>query len=107
MLVGATLPPGSHWTTRRGRWLYRDPSGAVDGIRRLEILDVSRGGVPEVVVTVTGRNGSYPVTSAALPATLTVVLGDEASAVAGACGRRGFDAGGCNSSHGGAKLVCH
>ena len=107
MVVDATLPPGSHWSSHRGRWLYRDPSGAVDGIRRLEILDVTRGGVPEVVVTVTGRNGSYPVTSAALPATLTVVLGDDASAVAGACGRRGFDASGCNSSHRGAKLVCH
>src|SRR5262249_15235305 len=72
ILLDATLPPGSHWTARRGRWVYRDPSGATAGIRRLEILDVSRGGVPEVTIAVTGRNGSYGLSSRTLPVTLTI-----------------------------------
>ena len=105
-MIEAHLPPGRHWTSRRGRWVYRDASGSIAGVRRLEVVNVTRGGVPEVSVTLTARKGSYPVTFAELPLTLTIVLGDEASGLAGACGRHAFDAATCNSIRGGARVAC-
>src|SRR5439155_1286574 len=59
---------------------------------KLEIADDSRGGVPGVNVTVTGRNGSYPLAFADLPLAVTIVLGDATAGQAGSCGRRSFDA---------------
>src|SRR5439155_330993 len=44
--LALTLPPGAHWIARHGRWLYRDRAGSVGGIRRLAIVDDTRGGVP-------------------------------------------------------------
>ncbi|HJQ83796.1 MAG TPA: DUF4215 domain-containing protein [Candidatus Binatia bacterium] len=106
-LVDGTLPAGSGWVSRRGKWIYRDPAGSVAGIRRLEVNDLTRGGLPEVAVSVTGRNGSYAAGVSDLPLALTIVLGDETAGLAGACGRRGFDAGSCVTSRGGSRLVCH
>lgn len=105
-VLDATLPPGARWSSHRGRWLYKDPAGAIAGIRKLEIVDATRGGAPEVAVNVTGRGGSYPITSGDLPLALTIVLGNDASGLAGACGRHGFDAGSCSGARGGARLVC-
>jgi cysteine-rich repeat protein len=104
--VHVTLPPGPRWVTRRGRWIYKDRTGSVAGIRRLQVLDRSRGGVPEVVVTVSGQRAPYPVTSGDLPVAVTILLGDSASGLAGACGRHAFDAAACLSSRGGTRLVC-
>jgi len=63
--------------------------------------------VPGVNVTVTGRNGSYPLAFADLPLAVTIVLGDATAGQAGSCGRRSFDAGSCANMRGGARLVCH
>lgn len=104
--IQAMLPAGSRWLVHRGRWIYHDRTGSVAGIRRLQVIDRSRGGVPEVVVTVSGLAGPYPVASADLPVAVTVVLGDAASGLAGACGRHAFDGGACNSARGGTRLVC-
>ena len=101
-----TLPPGARWVTRRGRWTYKDRAGSVAGIRKLQVVDRTRGGVPEVSVTVSGRSGPYPVTSSDLPVAVTIVLGDSASGLAGACGRHAFDGGVCAASHGGTRLIC-
>jgi cysteine-rich repeat protein len=105
--VDATLPPGARWTAHRGRSVYRDPSGSVAGIRRLEIRDDTRGGVPGVKVSVVGRNGAYPVEIGSLPLVVTIVVGDQTAGLAGSCGRRSFDAGSCTSIRGGARVVCH
>ena len=105
--LALTLPPGAHWIARRGRWLYRDRAGSVGGIRRLEIANDSRGGVPGVKVSVTGRNGSYPLAFADLPLAVTILLGDATAGQAGSCGRRSFDAGSCSGTRGGTRLVCH
>jgi cysteine-rich repeat protein len=51
------LPAGPRWLVRRGRWIYKDPTGSVAGIRKLEIADRTRSGVPEVDVKATGRGG--------------------------------------------------
>jgi cysteine-rich repeat protein len=101
-----TLPPGPRWLTRRSRWIYKDRTGSVAGIRRFQVVDRSRGGVPEVVVTVSGQRGPYPVTPSDLPVAVTIVLGDNAAGLAGACGRHAFDAGTCSSTRAGTRLVC-
>jgi cysteine-rich repeat protein len=100
------VPPGPRWVAGRGRWTYDDPHGAVAGIRRVDLRDATRGGVPAVAVSLTGRGGSYPVSAAELPFAVTVVVGDGASGVAGACGRRTFDAATCTSARAGARLAC-
>jgi len=105
--LAVTLPPGAHWSARHGHWLYRDRAGSVGGIRKLDVVDDSRGGVPGVKVSVTGRNGPYPLSFGDLPLTVTVLLGDTQAGQAGSCGRRSFDAGSCTSARGGARLVCH
>jgi len=102
-MLQITLPPGPHWLSRRGRWIYKDPAGTVAGIRKLEVADHTRGGVPEVDVKATGR-GSYGDATAALPPTVTVVLGDDASGLAGACGRYTFAGGACNPGR--SRIVC-
>ena len=105
--LALTLPPGAHWIARHGRWLYRDRAGSVGGIRRLAIVDDTRGGVPGVDVSVTGRKGSYPLFFSDLPLAVTVLLGDATAGQAGSCGRRSFDAGSCVSRRSGTRLVCH
>ena len=103
-MLQITLPPGPHWLSRRGRWIYKDPAGTVAGIRKLEIADHTRGGVPEVDVKATGRGGPYGDATAVLPPTVTVVLGDDASGLAGACGRYTF--GGAACAGGRSRIVC-
>jgi cysteine-rich repeat protein len=105
--LALTIPPGAHWARRGRRWLYRDRVGSVGGIRKLVIADDSGGGVPGVDVSVTGRNGSYPLAFAELPLAVTIVLGDATAGQAGYCGRRSFDAGSCTAARGGSRLVCH
>src|SRR5262249_44330390 len=46
----------------------------------------------------TGRGGAPDVAGAALPLTVTLVLGDSTAGGAGACGRYVFGAGGCGGS---------
>ena len=103
--LDVTFPAGARWVGRRGRWRYRDPFGRVGGIRRLEIADDTRGGVSGVRVKVIGR-GSYPLVSSDLPVAVTIVLGDEAAGLAGACGRHAFAAGSCTASRSGSRLLC-
>jgi cysteine-rich repeat protein len=102
-MLQITLPPGPHWLSRRGQWIYKDPAGTAAGIRKLEVTDHTRGGVPEVDVKATGR-GRYGDATAALPPTVTVVLGDDASGLAGACGRYTF--GGAACAGGRSRIVC-
>jgi cysteine-rich repeat protein len=101
-----TLPPGPRWLSRRGNWIYKDAAGTVAGIRKLEIDDRSQGGVPEVTINMSGHGTSYPISAADLPATVTIVLGDDTSGLAGACGRYEFGGAGCASTRRGTRLVC-
>jgi cysteine-rich repeat protein len=105
-MVDATLPPGSHWTSRRGRWTYRDPAGTVAGIRRVDVVDMTRGGVPEVAITVSARNGSYPVAAGDLPLDLMILLGDDTAGLAGACGKHDFGGPSCTSNKAGTRISC-
>jgi cysteine-rich repeat protein len=104
--VDVVLPAGGAWSVRRGRWLYRDPSGAAGGIRRVLVRDMTRGGVPDVKIVLQARGGGYKLSSADLPLAVTVILGDDAAGSAGACGRYAFGGGNCSSPNRGTRLVC-
>ena len=104
--VDVALPAGGAWSVRHGRWLYRDPSGAAGGIRRILVKDMTRGGVPDVKIVLEARGGGYKLSSADLPLAVTVILGDSAAGSAGACGRYAFGGGSCNAPNKGTRLVC-
>jgi cysteine-rich repeat protein len=99
------LPPGGQWFARRRGWVYVDPSGATNGIRKVVLVAHNAGGMPGVRVTVSGR-GTYGLTAGDLPPVLTVVLGDAEAGAAGACGRFAFGSGGCTSRRNGSRLAC-
>ncbi len=104
--IDAKLPAGPDWVHRKSSWIYRDPAGATTGIRKLVIRDRTIGGVPDVQVTLAGRDGPYRVTVEDLPLVVTLILGDDAAGQAGACGRYAFGGGSCGSQHRGTRLVC-
>jgi cysteine-rich repeat protein len=101
-----TVPGGAGWVSRSNRWLYRDRSGSIAGIRKLVIRDMTIGGVPDVHVVIQGRAGGYKIASGDLPVVMTLVLGDAAAGQAGACGRFAFGGGSCASVGGSARIVC-
>jgi len=41
-----------------------------------------------------------------LPLALTIVLGDQTSGLAGACGRHAFDGAACDTARNGTRFVC-
>jgi cysteine-rich repeat protein len=104
--LDASLPPGSAWSFRHGRWTYGDGSGSAAGIRKVVIRDRTVGGVPEVQVTVAGRHASYALDATELPPIVTLVLGDAAAGAAGACGRHAFGGGACAAKRRGTRLLC-
>ncbi len=100
------LPAGTAWGRRRKAWVYRDRTGTAGGIRKLVMTDRTVGGLPELEVRVTGRNGTYMVASAGEPPILTIVLGDAAAGQAGICARYTFGGGACVSRRRGTRLTC-
>jgi hypothetical protein len=70
------------------------------------MTDRTVGGLPEVVVRVSGRHGTYLVASPDEPPTLTIVLGDAAAGQAGICGRYTFGGAACVSWRRGTRLTC-
>jgi cysteine-rich repeat protein len=104
--LDVSLPPGAGWRSKRGRWIYRDASGAMSGIQRVVIRDRTRGGVPEVQVTIDGRRGGYSSVGGQLPLVAVVILGDESAGQAGLCGRHQFGGGSCRHKRRGKRLVC-
>ena len=95
--IDASLPAGGAWTLRGKRWLYRDPSGSVAGIRKVVIRQKGGGAVTGLVVQVSGSYATFPVASADLPLAMTMILGDANAGATGACGRYQFGAG-CSAS---------
>jgi cysteine-rich repeat protein len=104
--VEIALPGGPQWLTRPDGWVYVDPAGAVNGIRKLTLRDRTRGDVPEVELVAHARDGAYPFAAVDLPLALTVVLGDEGAGLAGTCGRYGFGGTSCAPAKRGNRLVC-
>jgi cysteine-rich repeat protein len=105
--VELLVPAGPLWSNRRGRWLYKDANGSANGIRKLVLIDRTRGGLPEVELRVTGRDGTYQLSPNDLPPILTVVLGNAADGDSGACGRHTYGGSACTASRNAARLACH
>jgi len=104
--VEVPVPGGRLWSNPRGRWLYKDPSGSANGIRKVVLRDRTRGGLPEVDLRVTGRYGTYQLSPGDLPPVLTVVLGNSTDGESGACGRRTYGGGSCTTTRNATSLAC-
>jgi cysteine-rich repeat protein len=104
--LGAILSGGTTWKQRGGRAIYRDDSGAVDGIRKVTVRTRPNGAVTDVKLAITGIGGAYPGTLVAMPQNVTVLLGDAAAVAGGACGRRTFGPAECRSAQRGRRLLC-
>lgn len=113
---GVALPPGDYhgrgtagWNLNLAgtRWTYLNTTGApFNGIVKLVITDRSRKAPGRIHVSLTGRNGVYPVIPADLPINATLQLGDQASAQAGECGETVFGSGDCKFNPAGTRLTC-
>jgi hypothetical protein len=81
--VDVTIPGSAAWTTGKGRWTYRDPSGAVGGIMKVVVQDRRARAAGLVRVIAKGKTASYSLPDASAART-TIVVGasDECAAVA-------------------------
>jgi cysteine-rich repeat protein len=107
--VEILVPGGGQWFKARGairRWVYKDRSGAANGIRKLVLVDRAVYGLPQVEIKITGHSGTYPLAPNDLPPILTIVLGDTNDGGAGACGRHTYGGASCRVKRNGARVVC-
>jgi uncharacterized delta-60 repeat protein len=93
---------------RKGtKWAFLDTIGSPpNGFFKVAILDQSAKAPNQVRVIIKGKNGVYPVVEDDEPLNVIVVLGDEASGLAGECGESDFGAQECAFDTTGAKLLC-
>ncbi|HZP43808.1 MAG TPA: M12 family metallo-peptidase, partial [Candidatus Binatia bacterium] len=75
---------------------YTDAAGSVGGIQRVNVF-VYPFGPPRVRLSIRGRNGGFGIAPWDVPLHLTVVLGDDATGLAGGCGHYAFAKGSCTS----------
>lgn len=103
---GAYATPGPGWiaNTLGSKFSFKDhrPGGTGSIIKAV----VTHVGGAFAKVTVSGKNGSYPVTPADLPLSVSVVLGGAASGAAGECGEVAFSAAQCHVASRGTLLIC-
>jgi hypothetical protein len=103
--VDATIPGGSPWITNGAgtAWIYRDRTGAVDGITKAVLKSRTPG---EIKFTVVGKNGTYGLpTEPTVRATLVI---DSPNATTGQCGESTYTTGQdqqCKFLPGG-RIVC-
>ena len=96
------IPSGGGWALAGTRLRYRDPSGAVSGVRSI-VIRAKGDGITTVDVKIASHGGPVPDPSDG-PPTVTVLLGDANAGALGACGRYAFDAAACVKR--GKKLSC-
>ncbi|MCW5893160.1 MAG: DUF4215 domain-containing protein [bacterium] len=102
--LALTVPGGARWRGKGARLDYVDASGtSSDGVQRVTLRPAVGAGVTNVDLRLRGK-GSFPVTGADLPVSVTVLLGDEAAGTAAACGRYAFPL--CTATRTGKKIVC-
>jgi hypothetical protein len=85
-VLDVAVAPGSAWSTNgsRSKWQYSNPAGSAGGITRVSLRKSARaGGLLKFAIK--GRDGSYAVSSGALPLTAHVIF-DPPSAATGQCG---------------------
>jgi hypothetical protein len=114
--VDAVLPGGAYggsgtrgWRTnaKGNQWTYTDASASpISGIKKVKINDRSKTGPRRVRVSIGGAKATYPVVAADAPLQAIVVLGNQTSAIAGACGETNFGTGSCKLNGRGTTLTC-
>lgn len=93
---------GSAWTYRATGTSFRP-----FGVTRVQISDRGHGAPGgRVQVTIRAKEGLYPVDDANDPLEMTLILGDDASAAAGKCGRSAWAPGQCTENEPGTVLKC-
>jgi cysteine-rich repeat protein len=98
------VPGGPAWTERGGRFRYKDPTGALGGIRKAVLRMKGRGDRTDVKVAVAGKGAGYPTSPAGRPSRITVVAGDDTAALAGECGQWVLSTSSCRGRDG--RLTC-
>ena len=89
------------------KWTYQDKTGTPkNGITKMVIQDRSKKAPNQVKLTVTGKNGTYPIVSGDEPIKATVVLGGQAASMAGQCGETALAPADCKFNGSGSKLSC-
>ena len=94
------------WRRGRGgsKWKYfNDTDTPVGGIVAAVLRDRGHDAPRRVVISITGKNATYPVEVDDRPLTAIVVIGDSRS---GECARTNFASGDCKSGRRGRRLVC-
>ncbi|MBY0278508.1 hypothetical protein K2Z84_24520 [Candidatus Binatia bacterium] len=104
--------PRARWTEgAHGRgWTYRVRSGepAPFGVQRFEIIDRSEGAPGgKVRVTVRAKKGYFPFGPLDGPLELTLILGDDAAAPLGLCGKSDYAPADCSVNQTGGLLKCN
>jgi hypothetical protein len=99
------------WTQARSgkKWTYRDDNRTpLGGISRLMLRAVDSPAQPggRVVLSITGKNGSFPLTDADLPPNVTVTLGDQSAASLGRCAESVYLAADCVFNAQRTQLTC-
>jgi hypothetical protein len=88
-------------------WSYTDATTApLGGIKRVRIVDRSKQGARRVKVMVTGVKSTYPAVWGDTPLDVTVVLGGQASGIAGECGESDFGPGSCKLNGTATSITC-
>lgn len=111
-LFGGAYDPAARLGWQRNgsgsAWTFRANGNVVPyGVSRVQIADRDRGAPGgRVRVTLRAKAGFYPVDDLNDPVELTVILGDDASAAAGRCGRSAYAVGQCTENEPGTVLKC-
>jgi cysteine-rich repeat protein len=100
--VDATIPGGTGWTLKGSRLRYKDPAGAMYGVRSI-VLKMKDAAVTTIDLKLASHGGPAPSIDDT-PPTITVLLGDASAGDVGACGRYGFNGGACVKR--GKRLTC-
>ena len=89
------------------KWTFQDKTGApANGITKMVMQDRSSKAPNQVKVSVSGKNGTYPIVAGDAPIEVTVVLGGQSAFDAGQCGATDFDTSNCTFNGKMNKLTC-
>lgn len=116
-VLDVALPAGSYagkgtrgWktNTKGSFWQYLDETVTpVNGVTGLKANDKSKGAAGGLVaLTVSGKDGTYPVASSDALLEAVVVLGNQTDAIAGMCGESAYIADDCAFNGTGNSLKC-
>lgn len=107
-IYGGSATRGWKTNAKQSFWQYLDKTGApLSGIGTIKVVDRGHGAPGGLVqVTVTGKNGTYPVALTDAPLESILVVGNQSDAIDGKCGEGRYDAAECRFNGAGNSLKC-